>query len=43
GSPTIGNSILHTVAAFTHYVKMMKFKKKKAAAFGCYGWSGECV
>ena len=21
----------------------LKFKKKKAAAFGCYGWSGESV
>jgi flavorubredoxin len=21
----------------------MKFKNKKAAAFGCYGWSGESV
>ena len=21
----------------------MKLKKKKAAAFGSYGWSGECV
>jgi anaerobic nitric oxide reductase flavorubredoxin len=23
--------------------KEMGFKKKKAAAFGCYGWSGESV
>jgi flavorubredoxin len=22
-------------------MKAMKFKNKKAAAFGCYGWSGE--
>lgn len=43
GSPTVGNSILHTTAAFIHYVKSMKFKNKKAAAFGCYGWSGEGV
>jgi len=43
GSPTIGSSILHSVAAFIHYVKSMKFKNKKAAAFGCYGWSGESV
>ena len=43
GSPTIGNDILHSVAAFTHYTKSMKFKNKKAAAFGCYGWSGESV
>ncbi len=43
GSPTIGSSILHSVAGFVHYVKSMKFKNKKAAGFGCYGWSGESV
>ena len=43
GSPTIGNNILHSVAGFVHLMKLMKFKKKKAAAFGCYGWSGESV
>lgn len=43
GSPTIGNSILHSMAGFIHLVKSMKFKNKKAAAFGCYGWSGESV
>lgn len=43
GSPTIGNSILHSVAAFIHYAKSMKFVNKKFAAFGCYGWSGEGV
>lgn len=43
GSPTIGNSILPTVAAAIFYMKSLKFKKKKAAAFGCYGWSGESV
>jgi anaerobic nitric oxide reductase flavorubredoxin len=43
GSPTINNSILHTVAGFAHLMKEMKFKNKKAAAFGCYGWSGESV
>jgi len=24
-------------------LKQLKFKKKRAAAFGCYGWSGESV
>ena len=43
GSPTIANSILHTVAGFIHLMKELKFKGKKAAAFGCYGWSGESV
>ena len=43
GSPTVSNSILHSVAGFLHLVKELKFKGKKAAAFGCYGWSGESV
>ncbi|MDF2844655.1 MAG: norV [Herbinix sp.] len=43
GSPTIMNSILHSVAGFIHLIKELKFKGKKAAAFGCYGWSGESV
>ena len=41
GSPTMNNGVLPTVAGFLHLVKAMKFKNKKAAAFGCYGWSGE--
>ena len=43
GSPTISQSILHSVAGFIHLLKELKFKGKKAAAFGCYGWSGESV
>ncbi|WP_028828573.1 anaerobic nitric oxide reductase flavorubredoxin [Proteocatella sphenisci] len=43
GSPTVGNSVLHSIAGFIHMVKEMKFKNKKAAAFGCYGWSGGSV
>lgn len=43
GSPTMGNSILHSVAGFIHLIKQLRFKGKKAAAFGCYGWSGESV
>ena len=43
GSPTVGNSVLHSLAGFIHLMKGMKFKGKKAAAFGCYGWSGESV
>lgn len=41
GSPTVGNSVLHSVAGFMHLMRGLKFKNKKAAAFGCYGWSGE--
>jgi flavorubredoxin len=43
GSPTLSNNMLHSVAGFIHLMKGLKFKKKKAAAFGCYGWSGEAV
>lgn len=43
GSPTINNSILHSVAGFVHLMKELKFKNKKAASFGCYGWSGESI
>lgn len=43
GSPTVGNNILSTVAGWLHFLKSLKFKNKKAAAFGCYGWSGEGV
>ena len=43
GSPTIANSILHSIAGFIHLMKELKFKGKKGAAFGCYGWSGESV
>ena len=43
GSPTISNSILHSVAGFIHLMKELRFKNKKAASFGCYGWSGECT
>ncbi len=43
GSPTMSNSTLHSVAGLIHLMKSMRFKGKKAAAFGCYGWSGESV
>ncbi|HZK19424.1 MAG TPA: anaerobic nitric oxide reductase flavorubredoxin [Treponemataceae bacterium] len=43
GSPTVSNTTLHSVASLMHMIKQMKFKGKKAAAFGCYGWSGEAV
>ncbi len=43
GSSTINNGILSSVAAILEEMKGLKFKNKKAAAFGCYGWSGESV
>lgn len=43
GSPTCTNSILTSVAGWLSFLKTLKFRNKKAAAFGCYGWSGESV
>ena len=43
GSPTVSNSILSSVAGWMEFLKQLKFKNKKAAALGCYGWSGESV
>ncbi|MBA7524870.1 Anaerobic nitric oxide reductase flavorubredoxin [subsurface metagenome] len=43
GSPTIGGGILSSVAEILEMIKGMRFKNKKAAAFGCYGWSGESI
>ncbi|MFA5468462.1 MAG: anaerobic nitric oxide reductase flavorubredoxin [Sphaerochaetaceae bacterium] len=41
GSPTVGNDMLDSVAGFIHFLKALKMKHKKAASFGCYGWTGE--
>jgi anaerobic nitric oxide reductase flavorubredoxin len=41
GSPTINRGILVSVAAILEEIKGLRFKNKKAVAFGCYGWSGE--
>lgn len=43
GSPTINRGILVSVAGILEQIKGLKFNNKKAAAFGCYGWSGESV
>ena len=43
GSPTAVNDILASVTGWMAFLKSLKFKNKKAAAFGCYGWSGESV
>ncbi len=43
GSSTINNGILSSVAGILEEIRGMKFKQKKAAAFGSYGWSGESV
>jgi len=41
GSPTIGKGITSGMAGLMEEIKGLSFKKKKAAAFGTYGWSGE--
>ncbi|MBM9613884.1 anaerobic nitric oxide reductase flavorubredoxin [Desulfobulbus rhabdoformis] len=43
GSPTINQGILSATAAILEEMRGLKFKNKKAAAFGCYGWSGESI
>ena len=43
GSPTVSNSYLSSMAGWLEFLKQLKFKNKKALAFGCYGWSGESV
>lgn len=43
GSPTVGQSILSAVGGWLDFLEELKFKNKKAAVFGCYGWSGESV
>ena len=43
GSPTVNNGITHAIAGILEMMRGMKFKQKKAAAFGSYGWGGEAV
>lgn len=43
GSPTVSNDVLSSVGGWLYFLKQLKFRGKKAAAFGCYGWSGESV
>ncbi|MDA8164440.1 MAG: anaerobic nitric oxide reductase flavorubredoxin [Desulfobacteraceae bacterium] len=43
GSPTINRGVLTSIGGLLEEIRGMKFRKKKGAAFGCYGWSGESV
>ena len=43
GSPTINNGYSYAIAGILEMIKGLKFKNKKAAAFGSYGWSGEAA
>lgn len=38
GSPTVNNGVMHSIAGLLEMIKGLKFKNKKAATFGCYGW-----
>jgi anaerobic nitric oxide reductase flavorubredoxin len=41
GSPTINRGVASTTAGLLEEIEGLRFKNKKAAGFGCYGWSGE--
>lgn len=41
GSPTINQTVLHSVAGILDMIKSLKFRDKNAIAYGTYGWSGE--
>ncbi len=41
GSPTVNRGVTTATAGILEELEGLKFKNKKAAAFGCYGWSGE--
>lgn len=43
GSPTLNNGLFPTVGDFLIYLKGLRPQKKKAAAFGSYGWGGGAV
>lgn len=41
GSPTINKGVLNSVAGILEVIEGLRFKGKRAASFGCSGWSGE--
>ncbi len=41
GSPTINYSYTFAIAGILEMAEGLRFKKKKAAAFGSYGWTGD--
>ncbi len=43
GAPTVNNGYLYSLGGLLEMMKGLKFKNKKAATFGSYGWSGEAV
>jgi len=43
GSPTLNNNLMPKVSAFLTYLKGLAPKKRKAMAFGSYGWGGQSI
>lgn len=43
GSPTLNSQMMPAVAGFLCYMKGLAPKKRKALAFGSYGWGGQSV
>lgn len=43
GSPTINYGYAYSIGGIMELIRGLKFKNKKAAAFGSYGWSGEAA
>jgi anaerobic nitric oxide reductase flavorubredoxin len=39
----INHTVFTAIAGLSEEMKGLKFRKKEAAAFGCYAWSGESV
>ena len=43
GSPTLNRGLLPTIMPILEDIKGLAFGNKMGAAFGSYGWSGECI
>lgn len=43
GSPTLNNGLMPTIMPHLEFMRGLKFRNKIGAAFGTYGWSGECI
>jgi anaerobic nitric oxide reductase flavorubredoxin len=43
GSSTVNRTVLPSITPILEDLKGLKFKNKIGAAFGSFGWSGECV
>lgn len=41
GCPTVNNGLMSNTAGLLELIKGLKFKDKKGASFGCYGWNDQ--